>query len=94
MRVIKLVGMVGLAALVAGCATTAPGPEAATVTTKEKPEMVRITGSRIPQPADRIKPIPSTIYPFYVISNEEMWNTGATSVGDALSHLPSVQVHD
>lgn len=95
MRMNRVIAVTVLGLLAGGCATTAPGPEGAAATSKEAgPEMVRITGSRIPQPADRVKEgSAATIYPLYVVDQDEMWNTGATSVGDALRHLPFLEIH-
>lgn len=94
MRTDKLIVIMGLAVMLAGCATTAPKPGTGVTTVKEaETGMVRVTGSRIPQPADRAEgPTPSTIYPLYVVDREELWNTGATSVGGGLSHLPFLEI--
>lgn len=94
MRIDKLIAAVGLAGLVAGCATTEPRPGMTQVIEKDDgSRMVVITGSRIPQPEERGKGGSApTIYPLYIVDREEMWNTGATSVGEALGHLPFVEV--
>lgn len=95
MRMDRLIAVTALALLVAGCTTTAPKPEAAeTVVKDDGPEMVRVTASRIPRTTDAADGRgTSTSYPLYVVDHEELWNTGATSVGDALNHLPFVQIH-
>lgn len=95
MRTFKLLAVMGLAVMVAGCATTTPKPGTVETTAKDAgPKMIRVTGSRIPQTADRAEGgTPSTIYPLYVVDRDELWNTGATSVGGALNHLPFVEIH-
>ncbi len=94
MRMNRVIAVTGLGLLVGGCATTAPGPEPVATSKEAGPEMVRVTGSRIPQPADRVKGgSAATIYPLYVVDYDELWNTGATSVGDGLRHLPFLEIH-
>lgn len=95
MRMDRLVAVMALALLIAGCATTAPKPEGAEIVVKDaEPEMVRVTASRIPRTTDAADGRGTfTSYPLYVVDHEELWNTGATSVGEALGHLPFVQIH-
>lgn len=95
MRTDKLLAVMGLAVMVAGCATTAPQPESVETVAKDgESKMTLVTGSRIPQSADRVQGgTPSTIYPLYIVDHDELWNTGATSVGGALDHLPFLEVH-
>lgn len=95
MRTHKLLAVMGLAVMVAGCATTAPQPEPVETAAKDdESKMTLVTGSRIPQPADRVQGrTPSTIYPMYIVDRDELWNTGATSVGGALDHLPFLEIH-
>lgn len=95
MGIDRLTAIIALGALLAGCAATAPKPDAGVAEAKEAgPALVRVTGSRIPQPADRVEGgNASTVYPLYVVDRDELWNTGATSVGDGLRHLPFVRIH-
>lgn len=95
MRMFRLIAVMVLGLLIGGCAATGPKPDAAVVEAKEAgPELVQITGSRIPRPADHAEGgSASTIYPLYVVDRDELWNTGATSVGEALGHLPFVHIH-
>lgn len=95
MNTTRLAAVMALGALLAGCATTAPKPDAAeTANAKAEPELVQITGSRIPQSAEHAEGgSAATVSPLYVVDRDELWNTGATSVSGALGHLPFVNIH-
>lgn len=91
----KLTVITAVAVLATGCATTEPKPGMMQVIERDDgSKFVVITGSRIPRPADRAEGrTPGTVYPLYVMEREELWNTGATTVGGALEHLPFVDIH-
>lgn len=95
MSTTRLTAVIALGALLAGCATTAPKPGVAEAATeKGEPELVQITGSRIPRSAEHAEGgSAATIYPLYVVDRDELWNTGATSVGRGLGHLPFIDIH-
>ena len=87
MRLHRILSVVALAMLVAGCASSVTRPEAG-----KSLELVDITGSRIPQPSDRLGRIPATAYPLYVVTREDIERTGATDTGNALDELPFLEI--
>lgn len=95
MNTTRLAAVIALGALLAGCASTAPKPGAAeAANAKAGPELVQITGSRIPQSAEHTEGgSAATVSPLYVVDRDELWSMGATSVGGGLGHLPFVDIH-
>lgn len=87
MRFFRSLFIIGLALLLAGCASAVTRQQAG-----KSPHLVRITGSRVAQPSDRLGRIPATAYPLYVITREDIERTGATDAGAALNDLPFLDI--
>lgn len=95
MQGFKLIAIGALAGLLVGCATSPSQSRVANdaVSAKsgtEPVKMVRVTGSRIRVPEEQFQSGHGSIYPLYVITRQELYDIGATSVADGLNQLPFI----
>lgn len=70
--------------LLAGCAAAPKAPEASV----EPVPKARFTGSRIPQAVDENSPYPATTSPLFVMTREQIDQTGEVETGEVLRRLP------
>ncbi len=76
-----------LAWILAACAHGPATAPAAAADQQRQPEMVLVTGSRIPQRVDTSMGLPATTSPTRIYSHQDLAQTGRPAVGDALRQL-------